>query len=165
MRNQYKVLAERYEQVLETDQEPVMTVVDNDELGYRKEWRLNGVLHRVDGPAIERPFKNTKEWYQNGELHRVDGPAMEYIDDDCGFTKVWFQNDKLHRVGGPSVERSKGFDEWHQNGRHHRLDGPAVDFKDGTGIYYIHGKKYRDKKEYNIMKGLLALSHIRSKQQ
>ena len=30
-----------------------------------KEWRLNGTLHRTDGPAIE-DSDGTKEWWLNG---------------------------------------------------------------------------------------------------
>ena len=31
-----------------------------------KEWRLNGKLHREDGPAVERA-NGSKEWWLNGE--------------------------------------------------------------------------------------------------
>ena len=41
-----------------------------------KEWRLNGVPHREDGPAAEWP-NGDKGWYLNGEIHREDGPARE----------------------------------------------------------------------------------------
>ncbi|MDB4430296.1 hypothetical protein N9273_00585, partial [bacterium] len=47
------------------------------------------VLHREDGPAVER-FDGTKAWYINGELHREDGPAIEWV----GGTKAWFINGK-----------------------------------------------------------------------
>jgi len=50
-----------------------------------KQWRLNGKVHRVDGPAIIYP-KGTKDWYVNGKLHRVDGPAIEWFNG----WKVWF---------------------------------------------------------------------------
>ena len=138
MRNQYKILAERYEQVLEADQEPVMTVVNN-KLGGKKEWRLNGKLHRLDGPAIEHP-NGSKSWHQNGKLHRLDGPAVEWPDG----TKSWYQNGKLHR-----------------------LDGPAVEWSDGGKEWYINGIKY-NKKEFqtqaNIFKGFEDLARIRSKE-
>ena len=52
-----------------------------------KYWYLNGVLHRTDGPAIERS-NGTKIWYLNDKLHRVDGPAIEWADGD----KAWFLN-------------------------------------------------------------------------
>ena len=54
-----------------------------------KEWVLNRILHRVDGPAREW-FDGLKEWYLNGLLHRVDGPAVEYPDG----RKEWWLNDK-----------------------------------------------------------------------
>ena len=47
----------------------------------RTEWRRNGKLHRIDGPAVELE-SGTKKWYQNGEVHRTDGPAIEYADGD-----------------------------------------------------------------------------------
>ena len=51
-------------------------------------WYLNGNLHRVDGPAIERA-NGDKFWFLNGNLHRVDGPAAEYANGD----KCWYLND------------------------------------------------------------------------
>ena len=57
---------------------PVMEV---DEFG-DKQWRVNGALHREDGPAIEFTDKHIghKEWYLYGKLHREDGPAVMYDD-------------------------------------------------------------------------------------
>ena len=54
-----------------------------------KEWRLNGDLHREDGPAIESA-NGDKEWYLNGDLHREDGPAVEFANG----TKEWYLNDE-----------------------------------------------------------------------
>ena len=52
-----------------------------------KEWRLNGQIHREDGPALE--FSNgSKEWWQNDQLHRLDGPAREFANG----TKSWWIN-------------------------------------------------------------------------
>ena len=56
-----------------------------------KYWYLNGIRHRVDGPAIEYS-SGTKYWYLNGKLHREDGPACEYIDG----TKYWYLNGIQH---------------------------------------------------------------------
>jgi len=55
----------------------------------KKEWRLNGKLHRVDGPAIEHS-DGSKSWCLNNKRHRVDGPAWEGADG----TKEWCLNDK-----------------------------------------------------------------------
>lgn len=39
------------------------------------EYYYNGLLHRVDGPAVI--LKNgIRIWYYNGLLHREDGPAI-----------------------------------------------------------------------------------------
>jgi len=52
----------------------------------RKEWSLNGRLHRVDGPAIE--WNNGhKEWFFNGSRHRLDGPAIE---SQSGGSQYWY---------------------------------------------------------------------------
>jgi hypothetical protein len=52
-----------------------------------KFWRLNGKLHRTDGPAVE--FTNSdKLWYINGKPHRTDGPAVEFTNGD----KLWYIN-------------------------------------------------------------------------
>jgi hypothetical protein len=55
-----------------------------------KEWRLNGILHRTDVPAVEWP-NGTKVWYLNGKRHRTDGPAVEESDG----SKYWFLNDNV----------------------------------------------------------------------
>ena len=52
-------------------------------------WKLNGKLHRVDGPAVEHP-NGSKSWYKNHKLHREDGPAIEYANG----SKYWCINGK-----------------------------------------------------------------------
>ena len=52
-----------------------------------KEWRLNGLLHRTDGPAREWA-DGSKEWWQKGQLHRLDGPSIKKADG----SKQWFIN-------------------------------------------------------------------------
>ena len=76
-----------------------------------KEWYLNGILHRTDGPAIEGS-NGLKVWYLNGERHRTDGPAIEYPNG----TKEWRLNGFLHRNDGPAIEWSTGTKEWWLNG-------------------------------------------------
>ena len=56
-----------------------------------KYWRLNGKLHREDGPAIEHS-NGSKSWHLNDELHREDGPAIEYSD---GYEE-WYLNGKKY---------------------------------------------------------------------
>ena len=89
-------------------EQPKMQVLPNG----TKEWRLNGKLHRTDGPAYERA-DGTKGWHLNGELHRTDGPAVEHADG----TKEWYLNGKLHRTDGPAAEWTGGSKEWFLNGK------------------------------------------------
>ena len=72
-----------------------------------KIWRLNGKLHREDGPAIKR-VDGTKEWYLNDLRHREDGPAIEWADEH----KHWFLHGLLHREDGPAIEYPDGYKEW-----------------------------------------------------
>lgn len=71
--------------------EPIKTEFDD-----RTEWRLNGELYRMDGPAIR--FKDGRLVYANrggimwinaeGGYHREDGPAIEWADSE----KRWYLN-------------------------------------------------------------------------
>jgi hypothetical protein len=54
-----------------------------------KEWFLNGLIHREDGPALECA-SGTKFWYLNGKYNREDGPAIERVNGD----KYWYLNGK-----------------------------------------------------------------------
>ena len=139
MRNQYKVLAEKYEQVLEAGQEPVMTVNKDGD----KEWRLNGKLHRLDGPAIERA-DGSEFWFHNGYIHRLDGPAVKFANGNT----VWKRHGKFHRLDGPAAEYHGLGKEWWQNGKRHRLDGPAIIYADGSKDWFINGKDYSEN-EFN----------------
>jgi hypothetical protein len=109
-----------------------------------KNWKKkNGLLHRLDGPAIEWA-NGHKEWYQNGKLHRLDGPAIEWANG----TKEWYQDGKIHRLDGPARERKNGTKEWWQNGKRHRLDGPAVVFLEGIKQWWLNDILYKTKEEY-----------------
>jgi hypothetical protein len=76
-----------------------------------KEWFLNGLVHRTDGPAVEWT-NGDKFWYLNGQQHRTDGPAIERANGD----KLWFLNNKSHRTDGPAVERANGDKHWYLHG-------------------------------------------------
>ena len=98
----------------------------------RKEWYLDGKLHRDDGPAIEC-VNGYKLWYQYGQLHRFDGPAVEASNGD----KCWYQNGKRHRVDGHAAEYGNGDKFWYLDGKLHRIDGPAIEYIDGTFRWFI----------------------------
>ena len=61
-----------------------------------EEWRLNGLLHRVDGPAEIYYRENGKIWWKNwylkGKRHRIDGPARISYIDDIVCDKTWYIN-------------------------------------------------------------------------
>lgn len=84
---------------------------DNCLSGYTREWYLDGVLHREDGPAIEFA-DGTNEWRINGKLHREDGPAVECSSG----AKYWYANGTLDRHDGPAIEHANGTKEWVING-------------------------------------------------
>ena len=107
----------------------------------RKEWRVNGKLHREDGPAVE--YKNGgKEWWVNGRLHREDGPAVENGGPFNG--KEWWVNGRLHREDGPAMESTVRL-EWWVNGQLHRINNPAVvSLVTSYRAWWICGQQYRE---------------------
>jgi hypothetical protein len=76
----------------------------------------------------------------NGVLHREDGPALI----SSGGSKHWYQNGSLHRIAGPAVERSNGDTEWWLCGERHRLNGPAIEHSDGYKEWWIKGRQYTE---------------------
>jgi hypothetical protein len=59
-----------------------------------KQWVLNGLYHREDGPAVE--YKNgDKAWYLNGIYHREDGPAIIHPN---GEKEWWFNDYKMSKA-------------------------------------------------------------------
>jgi hypothetical protein len=61
--------------------------------GGSKEWLLNGLRHRIGGPAGEYPSSG-KSWCQYGKLHRIDGPAIEYAD---GGVEYWINGKETYK--------------------------------------------------------------------
>jgi hypothetical protein len=137
---------------------PKKTVLSNGNI----EWRVNGELHREDGPAVER-INGYKAWCINGKRHREDGPAVERIDgykawcingkrhredgpavEFPGGNKWWYINGNRHREGGPAVENANGDKAWYINGKLHREDGPAIEYSDGDKSWYINGNRHRE---------------------
>ena len=77
--------------------------------------------------------------YRNsaGLLHRIDGPAVECVNG----TKCWCINGQLHRVDGPAIEDANGDKEWYLNGQYHRIDGPAIEYANGAVEYWYKDKQ------------------------
>jgi len=86
-------------------------------------------------PKVDR--YGTKRWRLNGKLHRTDGPAVEGADG----TKAWFINGKRHREDGPAIERANGSKEWWIKDNLHRADGPAVEYADGSKKWWVNHKQ------------------------
>jgi hypothetical protein len=59
-------------------------------------YRLDGQLHREDGPAIDN-VNGYQEYWQHGQLHREDGPA---IISPLG-RKEWWAKGKCTKVKWP----------------------------------------------------------------
>lgn len=113
----------------------------------RVEYRLNGKLHRDDGPAVK--WNNGDyEWYNNGQRHRIGAPACVWNDTEGsefrgpGKLYDWYLNGKLSRIDGPAIEYSNGDYEWFLNGKRHRIGGPALRHNRAFFFeaWYINGK-------------------------
>ena len=91
----------------------------------------------MNKPECTTYSNGTKGWRLNGKLHREDGPAYEHSDG----TKEWYLNGKYHREEGPAYERPDGTKWWYLNGKFHREDGPAAEHPDGTKGWWLNGKK------------------------
>jgi hypothetical protein len=61
-----------------------------------QEWRVDGRLHRNDGPAVQWA-DGMLEWRQNGKQHRLDGPAIMFADGSA----MWWIDDHLVDVEPP----------------------------------------------------------------
>jgi len=68
--------------------------IENPRFDILKEYRLDGVLHRDDGPA--KIYANGSQiWFRNNKRHRDDGPAVICVDG-C---RHWYKNGVL--IGKP----------------------------------------------------------------
>jgi len=90
-----------------------------------KEWYLNDMLHRENGPAVVKQYEDgsiVTKWYLHGKQHRVDGPAVVQHFDKV-FCQAWFFNGKLHRVDGPAIiNHTTNVTEWWMYGQ--KIDSP-----------------------------------------
>ena len=91
------------------------TIVDGISYLTQEEWSLNGLLHRIDEPALRRwkmvngvSVLRVEKWCLNGKAHRIGAPAIiSYVRDDIGGIttyKLWRQNGLNHRTDGSAFE-------------------------------------------------------------
>jgi hypothetical protein len=113
-----------------------------------KFWKLNGQLHREDGPAVI--FGYCEKWYKKGVLHRGnDEPAIDFKDGH----KEWYVDGLLHREKDqPAIVSHSGKREWYKHGKLHR-DGdlPASINKKGDKKWYKDGLLHREGDEPAII--------------
>lgn len=96
---------------------------------------IRGNYHNPDGPAIVDP--SAREWRTDGLRHRLDGPAMVWADG-C---HEWWIAGRLHREDAPALIHPNGTQQWWRDGFLHRLDGPAITWPNGTQEFWVEGEK------------------------
>ena len=128
-----------------------------------EEYRLNGLLHREDGPA--RIYSNgIVQWYRHGYLHRDDGPAVEANYEYCKKI-VYYRDGKKHNETGPAYIEKWDFEhviKYFYDDELHHLQGPAFfinklswDKQQHKSVelhYYIHGTYMSQQKFQKITK-------------
>ena len=67
-------------------------------------FNFTGIVHYSNG---------TKRWLKNGLLHRIDGPAIDLLDGH----KEWWVDGKPHRLNGPAFELAGGGSSWWVDGK------------------------------------------------
>ena len=63
-------------------------------------------------PQCATLHDGTRNWGVNGILHRDDGPAKVLPDG----SQFWYFNEKLHREHGPAVVPADGTEEYWEHG-------------------------------------------------
>lgn len=175
------------EQIEEEEQDPEVPSRTVDEFGVVA-WRdKNGLLHRLEGPAVYDDGNEngySAQWWKHGKEHRVGGPcSIEAAYDDDGDlvhqTERWMQDGKYHREDGPAID-NEDIKQWYLNGvrrkyaskrgstnwyndkeQLHREDGPAVESFDGkVKQYYHNGVQVNADGSPIVIKGPEAASDI-----
>jgi len=125
--------------------------VEDDLFGTTTTYTLNGLNHRLDGPAVVyRFFDGTKreKWYRHGVLHKDDGPAVVHCTREGDRTETWHRHGVLHRENGPAISNpSSGTEVWYTEGVLHRHDGPALILPQRRyRAWYVNGVLQREER-------------------
>jgi len=91
-----------------------------------KQWYRYGILHREDGPAVERA-DGRKLWYLNGKLYRIDFLSGQ---------RQWYKNGNSHREDGPAVEWIDGSKGWYLEGEAYTEEAHAAEMKKRESFVY-----------------------------
>lgn len=100
---------------------------------------FNLYLESTQEPEMQEFSDGTKQWRLNGKLHRVDGPAIIGLGDER-----WMQHGNFHREGGPAVTMSNGSEFWYLHGNIHRTDGPAIKIANMKDQWWVDNRQYDD---------------------
>jgi len=80
-------------------------------VAYSETWHMNGLVHRIGGPAIITRDRDTgavknESWFKDNKLHRDDGPAQVVFDSATGRIKSssWWLSGK-HVTPTPDAKR------------------------------------------------------------
>lgn len=138
-----------------------------------KEWFLNGVRHREDGPAIEGPLAKDSDhiywlWgvpltpeefssYRKADLSgiikeiqsarelKTNGwvKILSPTSDEILKFRLHFRDGLLHCDDGPALIDDQGNEAWFQSGLMHRVEGPALTRADGSYEFWSNGRRHR----------------------
>lgn len=101
-------------------------------------------------PTCSIDLDGNKRWKLQGDLHRDDGPAAIYTNG----MEIWYRYGIYHRVGGPAIIRPDLGEYWYQYGARHREDGPAIMFANGRNEWWFLGVRIHNKREYQSATGI-----------
>lgn len=129
-----------------------------------KDYKVNGKLHRTNGPAIEYASGNTSPaFFLNGEnvsefelYTRFPWKVSELGEKPKNFNgtvdyglgvKETFKNGQIHSFDDkPAYTNGVEYQCWYKEGKRHRIGGPAK-INNNTEEYWVEGKLYT-KEEY-----------------
>lgn len=94
-------------------------------------------------------------------LKKVEGVKDKYIDKN-GNIHYMKENGLRHREDGPAFIGISGYKQWIMFGEFHREDGPAIiNHLDNTERYYLEGKYYKNKSQWESEVIKLKLKRLR----
>ena len=137
-----------------------------------EDWTLNGVSHRIDGPAhqvfdVESSRLVVAAYYLDGRHHRLDGPAIQFFSETSGnvVEESWYVDGELHRDDDqPAVialhegTSQLKYVRHYVNGVEHREDGPSHTSYDKHGA--VTGESWSWRGKQHRSGGLPAVQEI-----
>lgn len=92
----------------------------------RKEWRLNGLKHRLNAPAVIYNHTENEEYWFMGKRHRIDGPAVIKYRKEYTFNPTIIKKRNMRSPDdfskGLTYEKVINEVEYWYNGRQYKKD-------------------------------------------